>query len=190
MRSTTMILAAFALGTAGAAGATTFTVAAAGNSSSFGTAVSTIVLHAGQTYSVTASVNDLWSAGALPRYSDANGLIATRFATAADDSGQPVGTQIGASFVLYTQNGFTAPYGALIGQIGSTYTLLGTNFHGTAAATGALDLLYWDVNNGDNFGTIAVNVTTVPEPAAWTLMIAGFGLVGVAARRRGRLAVA
>ncbi|MCS6986322.1 MAG: PEPxxWA-CTERM sorting domain-containing protein [Sphingomonadaceae bacterium] len=32
-------------------------------------------------------------------------------------------------------------------------------------------------------------INPIPEPAAWALMIAGFGLVGMAARRR-RLAVA
>ena len=31
---------------------------------------------------------------------------------------------------------------------------------------------------------INVTLTAVPEPASWALMIAGFGLVGVAARRR------
>lgn len=37
--------------------------------------------------------------------------------------------------------------------------------------------------NNDSTG-INVTLTTVPEPAAWTLMIVGFGLVGFAARRR------
>jgi hypothetical protein len=29
-----------------------------------------------------------------------------------------------------------------------------------------------------------VSLTAVPEPASWALMLAGFGLVGLAARRR------
>jgi len=177
-------IAVAAVAIAGSANATTFTVAAMGNSSSGGTALATIALHAGQSFHVTASTNDLWSAGALPRYSDANGLTGTRFAAATDDSGQPVGTQIGTNFGTWTQSGFSAPYGALVGQIGSTFTLLGTNFSGTAAATGTLKLLYWDSNNGDNTGTVAATVTAVPEPAVWALMIGGFGLVGAAQRRR------
>lgn len=35
-----------------------------------------------------------------------------------------------------------------------------------------------------------VSVTAVPEPATWALLIAGFGLVGVAARRRSRAVAA
>lgn len=33
---------------------------------------------------------------------------------------------------------------------------------------------------------VKFTVTSVPEPASWALMIAGFGIVGVAARRRGK----
>ncbi len=33
-------------------------------------------------------------------------------------------------------------------------------------------------------GTITVTYTTVPEPATWAMLIAGFGLVGATARRR------
>lgn len=40
-------------------------------------------------------------------------------------------------------------------------------------------------------GTVTVSPSgTVPEPASWALMIAGFGLVGVAARRRAKLPAA
>lgn len=40
------------------------------------------------------------------------------------------------------------------------------------------------------FGSDAPAVTAVPEPESWALLIAGFAMVGVAARRRNRLAVA
>lgn len=36
----------------------------------------------------------------------------------------------------------------------------------------------------DNFGTQGFVVAGVPEPASWALMISGFGLIGVSARRR------
>lgn len=43
-------------------------------------------------------------------------------------------------------------------------------------------------DSADNIGPLLSNVrldvAAVPEPASWALMIAGFGLVGVAARRR------
>jgi hypothetical protein len=43
------------------------------------------------------------------------------------------------------------------------------------------DQLIGDDDNHDDF---IVRVTAVPEPASWALLIAGFGLVGMTARRR------
>ena len=45
------------------------------------------------------------------------------------------------------------------------------------------DGVYFNDSTGVNF-----SVTPVPEPATWTLMIAGFGLAGAALRRRAALA--
>lgn len=42
----------------------------------------------------------------------------------------------------------------------------------------------------DNFRAEAVTLAAVPEPATWTMMIAGFGFVGGALRRRKRIAPA
>ena len=39
-------------------------------------------------------------------------------------------------------------------------------------------------------GTVTFDAAVVPEPASWALMVAGFGLVGFAARRRSAAAVA
>ena len=39
-------------------------------------------------------------------------------------------------------------------------------------------------NNTFEFDTIGAALAPIPEPAAWAMMIAGFGLVGVMARRR------
>lgn len=52
----------------------------------------------------------------------------------------------------------------------------------------------WSSVPGVNFG-VRINADApaapaVPEPASWSLMIAGFGLLGGALRRRGRLAAA
>jgi PEP-CTERM motif len=171
-----------------AASAATFIVQANANSVAGGTALSTISLAAGQAFTVSSSTNDLWSAGPLPRYSDANGLIANRFATALDDSGQPVGTLIGQNFGTTTQNGFTAPFGAMVGRIGTTYFVVGSGFAGVAPTAGVLDLFYWDSNAGDNFGDIRVDVNAVggavPEPTTWAMLIAGFGIVGGLMRRQ------
>lgn len=189
MNKLRILLCAAALAPLTPAGATVFVVDALNNSVSGGTGLSTVALSAGQVITVTASTNDLWSAGALPRFSDANGLVATRLATASDDSGQAVGTQIGANFGTVSVNGFTAPFGALVGLVGSQYQFLGTSFTGSFTGAGTLQLFYWDSNNGDNTGTVAANVVTgqngaVPEPATWMMMLAGFGAAGIALRRR------
>lgn len=176
------------------ASAATITVFAQANSSAGGVAaLPGLVLTTGETLTITSSTDDLWSAGALPRYSDANGLTGNRFATASDDSGQAPGTLIGTNFGTNSFDGFSAPFGSLVGRIGGVYQLLGANYSGTAWNTGALELFYWDSNNGDNFGSITFDVTAaaaVPEPGAWALLIAGFGMVGAAlrTRRRARLA--
>ncbi|NJS14663.1 MAG: PEPxxWA-CTERM sorting domain-containing protein [Sphingopyxis sp.] len=161
-------------------------VDAKANSSSGGVAKSSgFSFLTGQGFRVRSSTNDLWSAGALPRFSDGSGLTGNRNATVSDDSGVTPGTQIGASFGTHTQNGFTAPFGALVGRwADGTYQLLGANFTGAATGSGALDLYYWDSNSGDNSGQIAFNITAgIPEPATWAMLILGFGLVGGTMRR-------
>lgn len=163
-----------------------YVVDARANSVTGGAGVSTHTVAAGGALTVSSDTDDLWSAGALPRFSDANGLTGDRLATALDDSGQPAGTLIGQDFGLWTFNGLTAPFGALVGEIGGVYQLLGANFSGSAWGDGALRLFYWDANNEDNNGSIAFDVSTglspIPEPAAWAMLVAGFGLVGAALR--------
>lgn len=173
------------LAAAGPASAVVYTVDAQANSSSGGTGLASITLVAGQAFTVSSSLNDLWRAGDLPRFSDGRGIFETRFATAADDSGEAVGTLIEDNiFGQWTQNGLTANYGALVGEINGIYQALGANFSGNAWASGTLNLYYWDSNAADNSGTIAFDINAVPEPAAWALMIGGFGVVGGTLRRR------
>ncbi len=51
--------------------------------------------------------------------------------------------------------------------------------------------LYKYENGGYSItGTGHLEITAVPEPASWALLIAGFGLIGLAARRRATLATA
>jgi hypothetical protein len=154
-----------------------------------GTGLSTVTLNAGDAFTVLADLDDLWSAGALPRWSNADGLTGDRFATGTDESGESAGTLIGQDFGLLNIGGFSAPFGSLIGQIGTgpgSYRLLGANFSGTAWASGTLVLYYWDTFTGDNAGQIAADISVgiVPEPATWAMMILGFGAAGAMLRRR------
>ena len=186
MKIISALLAAAALASAATATAATFDVSAFANSSSGGSPLASIALTNGRAFTVASSTDDLWSAGALPRFSDGSGLVGNRFATATDDSGQPVGTLIGVNFGGYTQDGFTAPYGSLVGRLNGVYTLLGANYSGVATGNGTLELFYWDSNNGDNTGSIRFDINAaVPEPETWALLLAGFAMVGVAVRRRG-----
>ena len=189
--SALVMTAALALG-ATSASAATFVVKAMDNSSSGGTALNTgIALTAGQTLTVSSSTNDLWSAGAADRISDANGLTGLRLATALDDSGKPVGSVIGGNYGILNTAGLAAPFGSLVGRIGSSLQLIGANYTGPAWATGTLELFYWDSNSGDNFGQITFDINAkssgaVPEPTTWAMMLAGFGLLGAAMRRARR----
>lgn len=167
--------------------AASFDVDARANSISGGSGVDTLTFSLGDWFSVSANPGDLWSAGALPRWSNADGLIGNLFASGSDESGQPAGTLIGQDYGLYSSGGFAAPYGALVGRIGGgDYFLIGTSFSGQANASGMLKLFYWDQNFLDNADHIAVTVTAVPEPGTLAMLLAGLGLMGVMARRRGR----
>ncbi|MEO5688644.1 MAG: PEP-CTERM sorting domain-containing protein [Burkholderiaceae bacterium] len=166
--------------------ATTVTVDAFADSYNGGAGAgldSGLLLAAGESFSVTAAASDLWSAGGLPRWSNADGLTGDTYATGSDESGQLAGTQIGTNFGPYA--GFF--YGELVGQIGTgAYFAIGTNFSGTANASGALKLFYWDSNNGDNSGSVVATISTVPEPGSIALMLAGLGIIGGLARRRAK----
>jgi hypothetical protein len=161
--------------------ATPFVVDAFSNSSTGGVGLGTISLTLGQNFSTLASSNDLWSAGALPRWSDAGGLTGNRFATGSDESGALLGTQIGMDFGQWGQHGIDAPFGSVVGEINGIFQELGLNYTGTAWSTGTLNLYYWDSNNGDNSGQVTVDVAalaaSIPEPASIAFL--GMGLLGL-----------
>lgn len=164
-------------------------VFAAANSISGGAGQGTgLVLSAGESFSVTVDPTDLWSAGALPRWSNADGLIGDLFATGSDESGQPVGTRIGQAFGNHSALGLSLPFGSLVGSIAGNFFLVGTSFSGNAAAAGELLLWYWDSNRADNTDFVTADVhgalTGVPEPTSLALLAGGIACAAAARRRR------
>ncbi|MCE2947770.1 MAG: VPLPA-CTERM sorting domain-containing protein [bacterium] len=168
--------------------AATINVFAFQNSSTGGVGAVAGVLNVGEAFSVSVDPLDLWSAGALPRWSNADGLTGNLLATGSDESGQAINTLIGQSFGLHSQGNLSAAFGTLVGRIGGgNFFAVGTSYAGIAANSGQLELFYWDSNFGDNreFITATVNTSVVPLPAAAWLFIAGMlGMVGVTRRRR------
>lgn len=170
-----LAVATFMLGMVGAAEAFAVVtdVYALNNSLVGGTLLDTGVdVSYGDLLSITVPSNDLWSAGAADRWSNANGLGPTN--------------PYGGIYGLYDDGaGHSFYYGSLIGRIGSgNYFFVGTSFNQAVTDTGRLKLLYWDSNNFDNsdFVTATIDVTTIPEPASMSLL--GMGLLGLLKLRR------
>jgi hypothetical protein len=158
-----------------------FDIIAKEHSSADSQGLATIVLQAGQTFTITADSDDLWSAGPLPRWSNADGLVGNLLATGTDESGAAAGTLIGQNWGSYG----AFAYGTLVGRIGNgSFFSVGTNYQGVASQTGMLSLFYWDSNSGDNSGYITAHINAVPEPASVALLLGGLAVVGFAARRR------
>jgi hypothetical protein len=83
-----------------------------------------------------------------------------------------VGRGSGNSFAAYCSGCTLAQQQAEINNTASYWTQFGGGtFTGTYLIGGAT-------------GSATFNITAVPEPATWALMIGGFGLIGGAARRR------
>ena len=117
MRKIWLALLALSL-TPALASATPFVVDAFLNSSTGGTGAATLFFNAGDAFAVSVDPTDLWNAGDLPRWSNANGIDGPDLiATGSDDSGYPALTVIGSDiFGDWTQGGLTAPFGSLVGS--------------------------------------------------------------------------
>ena len=177
-----ILLASFSTGNAAI-----ITVDARVNSTSGGGAgfATGLNFNAGDHFTATAGLDDLWNAGALPRWSNADGLVGDLFATGSDESGEAADTLIGRDFGLHNQHGLSLAFGTLVGSIDNNFFAMGTSYDGNAIATGELLLWYWDSNSGDNTESIQVKIGTaaVPEPSIIALFALGLFGLGFARRR-------
>ncbi len=99
---------------------------------------------------------------------------------------------------LFDNSGIVSLNGTQIASISGfgTLTPFGTNANLFVAGINHLDFTLINSGGPEAFQVAGLTVTaaplsgTVPEPASWALMVAGFGLVGAAARRRKTTTVA
>lgn len=118
----------------------------------------------------------------LPAGSSANSDTTYTITLNFNDGAVVSGTYVGSTFTP------TAGSVAVVG--GTTYTLTGFGWDRTNVDTVTR---FSALTNGDDpadyTGQFAFNQTALPEPATWAMMLIGFGMIGFAARRRGRQTV-
>jgi hypothetical protein len=104
----------------------------------------------------------------------------------------PSGSDIADGF--YGPAGAGFKIGSLVGSfvanpVAGDFFTIGFETVVVLAAPGAIYALVNDTGgNFNNGGAFSVEVSAVPEPANWALLIAGFGLVGAMQRRRSAVA--
>lgn len=112
-------------------------------------------------------------------------IDAGRYVLTLKGSGRP-GTPASSSFLEILLNGVVISSGSLDG-VGQTDTVWVNGSASFVTGTAAL-LSLRAAGTDDSYGIYIDDVnlagTGVPEPAAWAMMLAGFGLVGSAFRRR------
>ena len=92
---------------------------------------------------------------------------------------------------VWTMAGFTANYGALVGDAGGTLFLIGSGPTVLRGLSGELTVGYWDSYYPDNSGYQELSVAVVPEPSTRAMMLLGFvglGFAGYRPNRHGFLA--
>ena len=132
-------------------------------------------LTAGESFTVSTDAVQIWHGAG---WWDGNYAMLTSNADGAETS----------AYAPWLPGIGTVNVGTLVADINGDYRVIGAGTKSFSAwQTGELFFHYADINFGDNSGVVQSTVTTaaaVPEPANMALLLAGLGLVGVAARRR------
>ncbi|WP_262408824.1 PEPxxWA-CTERM sorting domain-containing protein [Sphingomonas sp. JC676] len=101
----------------------------------------------------------------------------------------------GSPFLVSVNGSQPLPNSILIASttVDTSQTGVWTQFSGSFVATASsMNLSIYNSTpeaSGNDFGLDDISVVAVPEPAAWGMMIGGFGLAGLAMRRRVRTTV-
>lgn len=113
-------------------------------------------------------------------------FLAALVATFTDDAGNIIGNPFSVGTVLFdgTNYGYVIGVGGNPTPVGATRIQLGINDDIFRDNSGSFRVCV-----GESFESCDRLISGVPEPESWALMIAGFGLVGGAMRRRTRVRV-
>lgn len=151
--------------------------------SPFGTAsISTLGPVPVATFLITGGTIDTGTGAALVRH-DGSGLNFTAGSNSLSVGNFVIDTAAARVTANATANGTS------LGNVQLFTIGTGNSLSLTAAAAGAFTNVFGAPNlTGTTFGTADINAvvapTTVPEPASWAMLIAGFGIVGGALRSR------
>lgn len=158
------------------ASATVITVNLSGTDAA--TAVASVSLQAGTTY-VLSLVQATYTAVAVASPSAGNYVDYYKYSTVynADGSGYnyygTLSTRYATAADAFAAYSAQAPLTLTFPTTTTLYFQIGDS----------LTSLY------DNTGGTSISVASVPEPASWAMMLAGFGVIGFAARQRRKVSV-
>lgn len=141
------------------------------------------------TYNITATgIVDLVGNGSFRM--QPNGLPETSVTAASYGYFNPNGSDHADGATNYGAAGAGVLIGALIGTFSATpsspadWFLIGYSKQVTLGSAGHIYASVNDTYHNNNNGHFDVNVTAVPEPETYALMLTGLGLMGTLARRK------
>lgn len=135
-------------------------------------------------------------AGRLSQTSLQDMIAGQSYRISFDMSGNPDGGEFLASLVMSVTGGVAQIFNYQVTEANARDNMLYQTFFYDFTASGPIQDLQFSSLERNPFGPVIDNVrieeiggsAIVPEPGTWAMMIAGFGLVGLGARRRRTMA--